>query len=71
MTSALQRGDFSGALINVADNRVVTTFDRVRLWGSKFDESRIDTCKMFISDGFDATGIKAKFGDRLELVVKT
>ena len=67
--TSVEWSDFSGALMNVAFlSGVVTTFDRVQLWGSKFEESRIDRCKMIISDGFDVTPIKAKFGDRLELV---
>ena len=66
--TSVEWSDFSGALMNVAFmSGVVTTFDQVQLWGSKFEESRIDKCKMIISDGFDVTGIKAKFGDRLEV----
>lgn len=64
--TSVEWSDFSGALMNVAFNGVVTTFDRALLWGSKFEESRIDRCRMIISDGFDMTNIKAKFGDRLE-----
>jgi len=68
--TSVEWSDFSGALMNVAFNGVPTTFDRALLWGSKFDEARIDRCKMMISDGFNTTEIKSKFGDRLEVVMR-
>jgi hypothetical protein len=66
--TSVEWSDFAGALMNVAFNGRVTTFDRVLLWGAEFEESRIDKCKMIISDGFDSAKIKTKFGDRLEIL---
>jgi len=56
--------------MNVAFNRVTTTFDRTLLWGSRFDEARIDRCKMMVSNGFNTTELKVKLGDRLEVVMR-
>ena len=60
--------DFSHALMNYSFlDKVCTTFDRARLWGSRFEDARIERCIMVISDGFDATDLKAKLGEHLEL----
>jgi hypothetical protein len=62
--------DFAGAQMNFSFmDQVATTFDRVRLWGAKLDEARIDCCRMLVCDGFDSSGLKAKFGDRLDVRV--
>lgn len=67
--TSVEWSDFSGALMNFSYmDMECTTFDRARIWGSRFEDARIDRCKMIISDGFDAKDLKDRFGDRLELV---
>ncbi len=66
--SSVEWCDFSGALMNFSYlDKVCTTFDDTRLWGSQFETARIDKCRIHITDGFDVGTLIDKHGDRIEI----